>query len=146
MSTSGESADRRQGVELFNTTWHLIESRADDDLMLHTAHASAYHWAAAPECTPENRARAEWLVARVSALCGLADASRRHAESCLGWCERHELMDWDLAFAYEALARAAALAGDAGEAAKFVALARAVPIEDADDRELLARDLDSLDL
>jgi hypothetical protein len=144
MSVAGESDDRRLGVELFNATWRLIESRADDELMLHTAHASAYHWAAAPECTPENRARAEWLVARVSALCGLPDAARLHAESCLRWCRGHELVDWDLAFAYEALARASLVAGDDEAATRYISLARAVPVEDADDREVLERDLDSL--
>ena len=144
MSATGGTTDRQIGVELFNATWRLIESRADDELMLHMAHASAYHWAVAPECLPENRARGEWLVSRVSALCGLVDAARLHAESCLGWCERHGLADWDLAFAYEALARAAALARDSEECARFVERARAVAIEDADDRELLERDLDSL--
>jgi hypothetical protein len=144
MSATGGTTDRQIGVELFNATWRLIESRADDELMLHMAHASAYHWAVAPECLPENRARGEWLVSRVSALCGLVDAARLHAERCLDWCERHGLADWDLAFAYEALARAAALARDSEECARFVERARAVAIEDADDRELLERDLDSL--
>ena len=89
--------------------------------MLHMAHASAYHWAVAPECTPENRARSEWLVSRVSVLCGLEDAARLHAQSCLDWCERFDLRDWDLAYAYEALARAARLAGDDEAAEAYLA-------------------------
>ena len=48
--------ERQLGVDLFNRTWRLIESREDDDLMIDCAHASAYHWAVAPECRPENRA------------------------------------------------------------------------------------------
>ncbi|MGZ4291031.1 MAG: hypothetical protein ACXVQQ_00395 [Gaiellaceae bacterium] len=132
---------RQQGVDLFNATWRLIESRDDDDLMLHMAHASAYHWAAAPECTPANRARGEWLVSRVSALCDLPDAALRHGRSCLRWCEEHGLGDWDLAFAFEALARACTAAGDDGAAARYLAQAAAVPIEEAEDRELLERDL-----
>ena len=138
------SEERQRGVELFNATWRLIESREDDELMLHMAHASAYHWAAAPECEPANRARGEWLVSRVSALCGLADAARFHAESCLHWCEEHGLEDWDLAFAYEALARAAKVAGDEPAAARYAEQAAAVSIAEADDRELLARDLQTL--
>jgi hypothetical protein len=134
--------DHRQwGVDLFNATWDLIKSRDDDDLMLHKAHASAYHWSQAPECTPANRARAEWLVSRVSALAGLPDAARRHAESCLHWCEDNDIGDWDLAFAYEALARAAKAGGDDAAAERFTAQARAVPIADAEDSELLERDL-----
>ncbi|HEY0415236.1 MAG TPA: hypothetical protein VGC78_02515 [Gaiellaceae bacterium] len=135
---------RQQGVDLFNGTWRLIESRHDDALMLHMAHASAWHWAAAPECTTANRARGEWLVSRVSALCGLADAARFHAEASLRICEENGLADWDLAFAHEALARAAKVAGDDEAAAAHAARAAAVPIEEADDRELLERDLASI--
>jgi hypothetical protein len=39
---------RALGAALFNTTWELIgkqdRSAADDDLLVHTAHASCYHW------------------------------------------------------------------------------------------------------
>jgi hypothetical protein len=132
---------RQQGVDLFNATWDLIDSRADDDLMLHTAHASAYHWSQVPEVGAENRARAHWLVSRVSALAGLPDAARRHAEACLRWCDEHDLQDWDRAFAYEALARAAQVAGDHGAVDWHIGQARSVPIEDDEDRELLERDL-----
>jgi hypothetical protein len=132
---------RRQGVDLFNGTWRLIESRADDDQMLHMAHASAFHWSQAPECTPANRARAEWLVSRVSVLCGLTDAAQRHAESCLRWCEENDLADWDLAYAHEALARAAKLAGDHEATSRHLAAARAVPIAEPGDREHLEEDL-----
>ena len=135
------SADRQLGVDLFNATWRLIESREDDNLMVHTAHASAYHWAVAPECTPENRARGEWLVARVYALVGRPDAALDHAQECLSWCERGGLGDWDLAFAHEALARANAVAGDSAAAANHVERARAVEIADAEDREQLEKDL-----
>jgi hypothetical protein len=32
---------RQIGVDLFNEVWRLMESREDDDRMLHAAHASA---------------------------------------------------------------------------------------------------------
>jgi len=51
-----EPDHRQLGVDLFNETWRLMETREDDDRMLHCAHASAYHWLLAPECTPANRA------------------------------------------------------------------------------------------
>src|SRR3954451_23988074 len=135
--------DHRQwGVDLYNATWQLIESREDDDLMLHKAHASAYHWSQAPACTPVNRARAHWLVSRVSALAGLPDAARHHAEACRRWCEENAIADWDLAFAHESLARAHKLAGEPFE--DEVAAARAVPIAEDDDRDLLEKDLQDL--
>ena len=126
------------GVDLFNGTWSLIESRQDDELMVHMAHASSYHWAVAPECKPENRARGEWLLARIYALGGSEPA--HHARSRLDWCERHDLADWDLAFAYEALARASRLAGDDEAAERYVEPARAVEIGETN-RELVEADL-----
>ena len=56
---------RRLGVDLFNSTWRLIESRENDELMVAMAHASGFHWMCAPECKPENVARGHWLVSRV---------------------------------------------------------------------------------
>jgi hypothetical protein len=132
------SDERQLGVDLFNGTWRLIESRADDDLMIDSAHASAYHWANAPECAPENRARSHWLLARVYSLAGREEPALHHANRCLALCEQHGLVDWDLAFAYEALARASS---DAAERRRYVELARNVSIAGADDREQLENDL-----
>ena len=99
--------DHRQlGVDLFNETWRLIESREDDTLMIDCAHASAYHWALAPECKPENRARSAWQISRAYTVAGRPDEALFHAERCFQLCERYGLGDWDLAYAYEALARA----------------------------------------
>jgi hypothetical protein len=138
------SDERQLGVELFNETWRLIESRDDDALLVNCAHASAYHWSVAPECKPENLARSEWLISRVYTLLGRPPEARSHAERCLELCEQHGLADWDLAFAYEALARAARLGGDDDGAVGFVERARAVDIADEEDRELLEQDLSTV--
>jgi hypothetical protein len=135
------SPDRQLGVDLFNETWRLIRSREDDPRMVNCAHASAYHWSVAPECKPENLARSEWLVSRVYTVVARAEPALAHAEQCRELCERNELGDWDLAFAYEALARASRVAGGAEAARRFVELARSVEIADAEDREQLEQDL-----
>jgi len=54
---------------------------------------------------------------------GRADAAFWHAQRCLEICTQHGIGDWDLAYAYEALARAHALAGD-DEADQWKAKAR----------------------
>ena len=137
--------DHRQlGVDLFNGTWRLIESRTDDDAMVNMAHASAFHWTQAPECRPENVARGHWLVSRVYAIVGRAEPALHHARRCLGLCEQYGLNDWDLAFAYEALARAKRVAGDDAEVERYRGLAENVEIADVEDRELLERDLATL--
>jgi hypothetical protein len=139
------SDERRRGVALFNATWELINSRDDDDRMLHMAHASRFHWGEAPECEPENLARGEWLVSRVYALLGRAEPAIWHAQRCLDHCEQNGIGDWDLAYAYEALARAHGLAGNP-EAAEWKAKARAAgdAIADAEDREHFDEDYSTL--
>jgi hypothetical protein len=136
---------RRLGVDLFNEVWRLLESRADDDRMLHAAHASRFHWGEAPECRPENLARGEWQVSRVYALLGRPEPAIWHARRCLRHCEENGLGDWDLAYAYEALARAHALGGNA-EAAEWKAKARAAgdAIADPEDREHFDEDFSTL--
>jgi hypothetical protein len=58
------SEERQRGVDLFNEAWRLMETREDDDRLLHITHASRYHWGEAEECTPANLARGEWQVSR----------------------------------------------------------------------------------
>ena len=59
--------ERRLAATLFNHTWTLLEkgdrSVADDDEMIHSAHASRAHWGVVG--TPVNFARGEWQVSRV---------------------------------------------------------------------------------
>lgn len=140
--------DHRQlGVDLFNRTWELLERKgrtaADDDELVHCAHASAYHWLQVG--TQANRARSEWQCSHVYAVLGAAEPALRHARRCLELVEgAPKLMEeFDLPAAYEALARAHAVAGDTAEARRFVELGReaAARIEDAEDREHLESQL-----
>jgi hypothetical protein len=130
---------RQAGVDLFNEVWALIESRENDERMLHAAHASAYHWSVAPECEPKNRARSEWQVSRVYAVLGRGEPALHHARRCLEITEASldNMEDWDLPFAYEALARAFKTAGNEAESRRSLALARQAGerIADTEDRE-----------
>jgi len=137
--------DHRQvGVDLFNEVWRLVKSREDDDRMIHAAHASRFHWGEAPECKPENLARGEWQVSRVYTVVGLAEPALRHAHRCLDICEANGLADWDLAYAYEAIARAYKTAGKEPEANAYKKLAAEATIADPEDREHLEEDLAAL--
>jgi CO/xanthine dehydrogenase FAD-binding subunit len=138
---------RAVAVALFNHVWTLIENPgrtpADDDEMIHAAHASRFHWARAADSEPVNLARGEWQCSRVYAVLGRAEPAMWHARRCLAILEDNEIADFDLAAAYEALARAAAVADDAEGVAAWKAKAvRALDgIADADDREQVERDL-----
>jgi hypothetical protein len=141
-------SDRQLGVDLFNEVWRLMESREDDDRMLHAAHASAYHWSVAPECEPKNRARSEWMCSRVYSVLGRSEPALHHAERCVEITQEQadSMEDWDLPFAYEALARAHGVAGNAGESRRFAELAResGESIADPEDRQHFAADLRTL--
>ena len=109
--------------------------------MLHCAHASAYHWRMVG--TAENFARSQWQVSRVCTVLGRGEPALHHAQRCLAICEENGIGDWDLAFAYEALARASATAGDRASAQSWAerAYTAAEDIAEQDDRELLLGDL-----
>jgi hypothetical protein len=139
------TVDHRQlGVDLFNEVWRLMQTREDDDRMIHAVHASRFHWGEAPECKPENLARGEWQVSRVYTVVGLAEPALRHAHRCLDVCEANELGDWDLAYAYESVSRAYKTAGKDPEAQAYRRLAAEAPIADDDDRRHFLDDLATL--
>ena len=145
-SSEAGSEERQRGVALFNGVWKLIASREDDDRMLHMAHASRYAWGEAPACRPENIARGEWLVSRVYCVLGRGEPALFHARRCLSVCESSGIGDWDLAYAYEALARAASAAGDFSGATEWRERARAAgdAIADPVDREHFDEDFATL--
>jgi hypothetical protein len=143
--------ERRQlAADLFNRAWALLElserTAEQDDELIHTAHASRHHWAEVG--TAANLARGEWQVSRVYATLGRAEPALYHANRCLAYCEGSpdELEDWDLPFAYEALARAHGVAGDAAGAERFADSARKLTaqVRDAEDRQVLETDLATL--
>jgi hypothetical protein len=139
--------ERELAVDLFNYVWTLLElpqrSPEQDDELIHAAHASRHHWGRVG--TPANLARGEWQLSRVYATLGRAEPALHHARRCVAYCEAspEAMEDWDLPFAYEALARANAVAGDEEESAHYLARAREVGdlIEGAEERALLDRDL-----
>jgi hypothetical protein len=146
--TLDPAVHRRLAVDLFNFVWTLLDKpeRTPDeaDSMLHAAHASRYHWGLVGQ--PVNLARGEWQCSRVYSALGRAEPARWHGRRCLEVCRRHAIGDFDLAYAYEALARAESVAGDLGEVARWMALARdaAAQIAEEHDRRQFASDLASI--
>jgi DNA-binding transcriptional MerR regulator len=139
------AAERALAASLFNHVWTLLATEPrtsdQDDEMLHAAHASRHHWGMVGE--PVNRARGEWQCSRVYAILGRSEPAMWHARRCLALCEEHGIGDFDIAFAWEAIARAARVAGDPAEADAALARARqlAAAIAEEEDRDLLLGDL-----
>ena len=145
--TGSVTDPRLLAAQLFNQTWALMEqegrTKGDDDRMIHAAHASRSHWGQVPGVTPAHLARGEWQISRVYTVLGRPEPALYHARRVLDLCQENGIGDWDLAFAYEALARAHALAGDVRRAREYTdqALAAAKDIADDEDRDLVLADL-----
>jgi DNA-binding transcriptional MerR regulator len=148
-STTSSAVDHRAlGAELFNQTWTYLEKESrtvdEDDMMLLSANASAYHWRQVG--TAANFARSEWQISRVYSVLGRAEPALHHARRCLQICQDNGIGDWDLGFAYEALARAAAVSGnrDAAQAWTDQAYEAAADLAEDEDRDLLLTDLSTI--
>jgi tetratricopeptide (TPR) repeat protein len=148
--TGSVTDEKLLAAQLFNQTWQLMEqegrTRQDDDRLIHTAHASRYHWGQVPDATPAHLARGEWQISRVYAVLGRAEPALHHAHRVLDLCQENGIGDFDLAFAYEALARAHATAGDGIKARQYTdqALTAARDIADDEDRGLVLADLETI--
>jgi hypothetical protein len=141
---SDETA-RELAASLFNHAWTYIvaanRSPDDDERMIDAAHASAHFWRDVGK--PENWVRSQWQLARVYAVAGRAEPALHHARRSLALCETYGIAGFDRPFAYEALARAHALAGDAEHMQRCLAQARALSsgIDDDHDRSYLLDEL-----
>jgi DNA-binding transcriptional MerR regulator len=144
------ATERALAAALYNRTWELLEipdrTPAQVDEAIHAAHASRYHWSRVGE--PVNLARGEWLCSRVYAVLGRGEPALWHARRCVEIDEEAGVGDWDIAAAYEAMARASAVAGDVEAARTWAARGReaCAAIAEDDDRELIAADLAAIPL
>ncbi len=135
---------RAQAIEANNATWDLLEAPrgpGEDEELLRRAYASAYHWDRAAGRTPANAARADHLLAKAQLAVGQPSVALAAADRCMAACIEHGLGDFDLAYAYEARARALHALGRVEEAETAWEAAHAVPIADPEDQEILAGDL-----
>ena len=117
----------------------------DDERMLYAAYASCYHWLQAG--AGAHQERGEWLIAHVCAVLGLKDEALRHASRCFELTQQHpDLMkDFDVAYGFEAMARANALAGNRDAALKYYRLAQEAgeQITDVEDKSIFLGDFNS---
>jgi len=134
-------------ADLFNRAWDLLEaerSPEQDRELLATALASWLHWRRVG--TPTNRSVADWQVARVYAVLGDPLQAEAHARASLQTAEEHALGPFYVGYACEALARAAAVAGNDGERDRWLDRARqeAAAVPEAEERSLLEADLKTI--
>ena len=140
---------RRLGIDLFNKTWGLMDKTdrtpTEDATMLEFVHSSAYHWTFAG--TVVNQQRSYWMISRVYAVLGIPEASLLFAKLCRESTESglSEMEDFDIAFSFEALARAYALNGELKKTAEMFrsAFDAGKLIKDEEDRKIFSESLHS---
>lgn len=144
-----QAPDHRQmAVDTFNATWGLLDKQMrtadENDMMVHSAHASRYHWSQAGG--PVEFERGDWQLSRVYSVLGKGGEALHYAKHCLNTCLENEIGDFDLAFAYEAIARAHAVLGNWEESDRNLQNSKraAESIAKDEDKQYLLGELDSI--
>ena len=132
-------------IECNNRFWDLASqgkrTPEEDQDMLNTIFASAYHWSKIGK--PINNARADMSLAHAMSLTGRGDQAMFYAQRCVSWFENNDCEDWDLAFAHAELAFAAATRGEHELHAKHYAIAqqRGSALREEADRKIFLEEL-----
>jgi hypothetical protein len=140
-----QECHKRFAVNSFNLVWSLHDkkdrTKEEDDKMVHAAHASRFHWGEIG--APVNLERGEWQISRVYSILNKSRSALYHAERCLEICKENNIGDWDIAFAYEGMARAYAVAGKNADCEKYIKLAKEAgeQIKEKGDKDLFFSEL-----
>ena len=139
-----QECHRKFSVELFNLVWSLLDKKdrtQEEDKMVHAAHASRFHWGEIG--TAVEFERGEWQISRVYLVLNKPQTALYYAKRCLEICRENNIGDFDIAFAYEAMARAYAVAGKKTECEKYIQLAKDAgeQIKEKEDKDLFFSDL-----
>jgi hypothetical protein len=134
-------------VYCFNTAWDLMDkterTSAEDEDMLRLSMASCWHWTQRPDCTNQHLSIGYWQISRIHSMLGRSIEARRYGELCLAVSHDDAVAPFALAYAYEALARASAIAKNEARKLEYIDLANKVieTISDADTQKMLLDDL-----
>ncbi len=144
------SAHRFFSADCFNRSWDFIEKSSrtpeEDQQMLTTAFASLWHWTQRPDCTRQNLSVSYWQISRIYVLLKQATSALQYATRCMEYSQGEP--PFYAGYAYEAVARAEALAKKFPQAREAIAQARALSeqILDTHARQMLLADLETIPL
>jgi hypothetical protein len=144
---SEQECNQKFAVELNNMVWNLLEKKdrtaQEEETMVHAAHASCYHWSKVG--TAVNLQRGEWLISHVYAVLNRPEPALHHAKLCMELTKENNLVDFDLAYAYEGMARAYACSQEKAESEKYIKLAKEAgeKIKNKEDKDIFFGDFES---
>ncbi|MBM3152555.1 MAG: hypothetical protein FJZ96_10220 [Chloroflexi bacterium] len=131
----------------FNRAWDFLDMASrtaeEDRQMLQLGLASLWHWSQRSDCTPTHTAIGAWQVSRIYAVLGKPDEARQYGESSLQASQSDGVPPFYMGYAYEALARAEAVAGEQSKMMEYLSLARQASekVADPQERKALLDDL-----
>lgn len=135
------------GIEMNIQTWKLLgkndRNEQDDTRMINFAKASLFHWQYSPKFKPANEQRGQWLISHVYAILGMGEEALESAMETMRLTQQHNFKDFDLAYAYEALARAHAASGNLNEINNWIKKAEKAGelIKNKEDKKIFLGDL-----
>ncbi|MGV3607208.1 MAG: hypothetical protein ACO1RA_12460 [Planctomycetaceae bacterium] len=142
------AAHRYFSAYCFNKAWELIDKKdrtaEEDQQMVSMCHASIFHWSQRSDCERIRLSVGYWQASHIQSLLNNSSEARRFGKMCLDYSLGQP--PFYLGYAYEALARAEKLAGNATAAGDYLAKAKqmANQVTKTEDKELLMKDLASL--
>ncbi len=145
-----QEAHQHFSCECFNQTWSLLDlpERSTEEIrkMIATSHASLFHWLNREDGSPHNLSIGLWQLSRVYAVINSPLEAMRNAKDCLEISESNSLSPFCMAYAHEAVSRAALINDDTNLAKFHLELANqhAQGVSDKDDRKLIDSDLQEL--
>ncbi len=129
----------------FNMSWDLIDKKdrtpEEDEEMIRVNQVSIWHWTQREDCTDKHLSIGFWQSARIYAIIGQAENSRRYGKMSLD--RSTSLPPFFVAYAYEALARAEMVAGSNDKMQEYLDKAKklAADVSDEESRKMIMDDL-----
>lgn len=145
-----QSAHKYFSAECFNRAWDYIDkpklTSEEADLMLGLSLASLWHWSQRVDCTATHLSIGYWQVSRVFARLNQADNARHYGELCLEAAQKAGVGQFYSGYAYEALARAEAVAGSQAKRDAYLDQAKrvAAALPDGEEKQQLLKDLETI--
>ena len=146
------AAHKYYSANCFNKAWDLIDKEQrtpeEDEQMIRLNQASHYHWTQRPDYSNTSASIGYWQTSRIYAILGQAENAMRYGQLCLQVSQEGGTPPFYLGYAYEALARAAAVAGNRQDMNGYLDKARAAAeeVQEADDRQVLLDDLHTIQI
>lgn len=147
-----KAAHKYFSANCFNRAWDLLDKNdrtpQEDEEMIRLSLTSHYHWTQREDFTDTKASIGFWQIARIYAVIGQAENAARYGQLCLEASQKEGVAPFYQGYAYEALARAAAAAGDKNKMQSYLEKANqtAGGIKDADEKDMLLADLKTIHL